>query len=242
VTPPKVLIGIVTYEGKDYVWDKFWSNIKNLSYDNYDIMITDNSPTKKYYSKLKKRLKHEKNVTIKHVNRGDTSREAQAKCLNLIRDKVLKEDYDYFMCIESDLIPPRDIIERLMSHNLPSVGCIYLIGYADSDSQPPRPCLFGLRPGKDGNDGIGTYNLPPAEGFGMFGTGVKQIHGCGLGATLIKRNILERIRFWYDLREPVKHSDVLYYMDIHNEGIPNYVDTDLIIPHYNSKWDDVTDK
>ena len=76
----------------------------------------------------------------------------------------------------------------------------------------------------------------------MFGTGVKEIHGCGLGATLIKRSILERFQFWYDLNEPVKHSDVLYYMDLHNAGIPNFVDTDLIVPHYNSKWDDVADK
>lgn len=233
---PKVLVGVVTYEGKDYVWDKFYNNIKNFSYPDFEVMIVDNSRTKKYYLKLKKRTKEDKRFHVHHVSRGDTSREAQAKSLNKIRDYALENDFDYFLSLESDLIPPRDVIERLISHNKQVVGCVYLIGYADSEAQPPRPCLFGHN-GKDG-----TKNLTKEQGYGMFGTGVQPIHGCGIGVTLIHKSILQKIRFWYILDKPVKHSDVLFFMDYHNKGYQAYVDTDMIIPHYNSKWDHVVDK
>lgn len=240
MTLPKVLVGIVTYEGKSYVDGLFYDNILKLSYPNHDVMIVDNSATKKYSSKLKKRFKKNKNYLVEHVNRGSNSREAQAKSLNKLREVFLAGDYDYLMLIESDLIPPRDIIERLISHQVSVVGSIYLIGYANSKEQPPRPCLFGVK--NDEVKGIHTFNYPPSEGFAFFGNGLIQVHGCGFGSTLIKRRIIEEFKFWYDLNPPIKHSDVLFYMDLHNNGIPIYVDSNLIIPHYNSNWNEVLDK
>lgn len=240
MTLPKVLLGIVVYDGKQYIWDKFWANVRNLSYPNLDIVVVDNSRTKKFYSKLKRDNKHVKNARFYHVNRGFTSREAQAKSLNKIRSILLDEGYDYFMSIESDLIPPRDVIERLMSHNVDVIGSMYLIGYEDSKTQVPRPCLFGVEVKPNGT--VGTFNFPPEKGFAFFGNGLVPIHGCGIGCSLISRKIMERFRWWYDLNEPVKHSDVLFYMDLHNQGIQVYLDSNMIIPHYNSKWDDVIDK
>lgn len=238
---PKVLVGITIYEGKDYVWDKFYENLRKFTYPNFEVLIVDNSSNKAYYKKLLKKTKKHPNTKVVHVDRGGTSREAQARSLNYIRDYFLDNNFDYFLSLESDLLPPTDIIERLISHNKLVVGCIYLIGYAHSESQPPRPCLFGVKPNPNGGF-TGTFNYPPEEGFGFFGNGVVPIHGCGIGVTLIARKILERFRFWYDLNPPIKHSDVLFYMDLHNNGYVVYVDTDMIIPHYNSEWDLVTDK
>lgn len=236
---PKVLVGVVTYEGKDYCWDLFFKNLLNLEYPNYDVLIVDNSKNGKYYRELQKRTKKHKNITIARVDRGLSSREAQANSLNYIRNHMLDNDYDYFMSIESDLVPPVDIIERLMSHKKQVIGSIYLIGFPDSQSQPPRPCLFNVRKDKHGK--VETFNLPPNVGFTFYGKGVMKVHGCGLGATLIKRDVLEKIKFWYIHDDVIKHSDVLFYMDLHNIQIQCHVDTDMIIPHYNSKWSDVKD-
>lgn len=233
----KVLIGIVTYDGKDYIWDKFWRNIQRLSYPNVDIVIVDNTPSKYYYSKLKRRVKHLKNVTVYHTKRSPTSREAMCKSLNKLREHFLEGDYSHLMMIESDLVPPVDIVERLMSHNEGVIGSIYLIGHDDMKGQPPRPCLFGIDREKQG----ATKNLSPEIGFAYFGKGVVPIHGCGFGSTLFKRWVIERFMFTYDLGKPVKHSDVMFFKDYHNSGYQAYVDTDMIIPHYPSKWDEVKD-
>jgi len=230
---PKVLVGVVTYEGKDYVWDKVYKNLQNLSYPNYDILVVDNTKDMKYYEKLKKQ-----GVNVVHTKRGKTSREALTVSQNYIRDVVLNEGYDYLMFIESDLVPPRDIIERLMSHNRLVVGSMYYIGHHWSKKEPPRPCLFETV--KRG-DTTRTENINPVRGWDYFGNGLQLIHGCGFGSTLIKREILEKFKFWYTLEPPIKHSDVLFYMDLHNAGYRAYVDTDIIVPHYNSNWGDVKD-
>jgi len=233
-TYPKVLIGVTIYEAKDYIWEEFFENIQRLSYPNYDIVIVDNTRRKKYYNKLLKRTKNYGNTRVFHVDRGENSRVAHSRSLNKIRQILLDEGYDYFMSIESDLLPPIDIIERLISHNKLTVGCLYQIGFDYSKSQPPRPCLFDVTTKADGT--AATRNLPPEEGYGFFGHGVVPIHGCGLGCTLIKRELVEKFPFWHYLEGDIKHSDVLFYLDLHNAKIQAYVDTDIIIPHYNQDW------
>lgn len=240
MNPPKVMIGIVTYDGKDYIWDEFIANVRKLNYPNVDIVVVDNTATKKYYSKLKRSLT-QPNERVIHVQRGLNSREAQSKSLNKLREVFLKGDYEYFMSIESDLIPPVDIIERLMSHGKPVVGAMYLIGHTWSETQPPRPCLFATKPNKEGT-GHDTYNIPAHEGWHYFGTGLRLVHGCGIGCTLMRRNILENFKFWWTMEGNVpKHSDVLFYMDLNNRRIQIYVDADIYIPHFRSNWDDVKD-
>lgn len=231
---PKVLVATTIYEGKDYIIDRYYKNLLNLSYPNYDILLVDNSRDNKYKKELVRR-----GYNVVHVSRGKHSREGVANGLNYIRKYALNHGYDYWMSIECDLIPPRDIIERLMLHQKTIIGCIYVIGYQDSKNQPPRPCLFGLGRKKDTGE-LHTFNYTPKEGFEFFGTGLREIHGCGLGCTLVKTDLLKKIEFWY-MDADIKHSDVYMYMDLHNMGHSVYLDSDIIIPHYNSKWDIVPD-
>ena len=233
MSSPRVLVATTVYDGKDYVFNRWWRRVRELNYPNYDILVVDNSATDDYYRKLKRR-----GVPVAKVPRGKHSREGVANASNYIRNRVLEGNYEYWMSIESDLIPPRNIIQRLMAHGRLSVGCLYVIGYAASPDQPMRPCLFETRRNEIGE--LETYNLPPHEGFGMFGTGLQKIHGCGLGCTLMHRTFLEKYRFWY-VDNMIKHSDVFLYMDLHNNCYEVFVDTDIIIPHYNSNWNEVKD-
>lgn len=234
MSSPKVLVATVTYEGKDYVWEKYLSNIKSLEYDNYDFLVVDNTRRTKYYKKL---LKY--GVTALHSPRGENSRTALVNSYNMIRDYMLARDYDYLLIVESDLIPPVDIIQRLLKHDKEVVGCIYYIGYHYDTKEPPRPCLFSVRKKADGK-GFETFNIDSANGKFMYGNGVVRIHGCGLGTTLIKRSIVQDFPFWYYPSTPedpaIKHCDVIFYMDLHNARKEVFVDTDIIIPHFNSDW------
>ncbi len=234
----KILISVVTYEGKDYVWDKFINNLNNLNHQNYDVLIVDNSKNDDYFSVLQKRI-NKSNFIIKHVSRGLTSREAHARSLNCIRDYFLENNYDYLLNIESDLLPPRDIIKNLLAHNKLVVGSLYNIGFYNNNEEPLRPCLFNVRKPK----GIlETYNLPSNEGFAFFGNGLVKVHGMGIGCVLIHKQILEKFKFWFYIDNKIKHSDVLFYMDLRNNGYDVFVDTDYLIPHYNKDWKYVKDK
>ena len=123
-------------------------------------------------------------------------------------------------------------------HQKTIVGCMYVIGYDNSKSQPERPCLFGIK--RKDNGELVSFNLPPEEGYKMWGHGVIEVHGCGLGTTLIHKSVLNKIKFWHD-DSMIKHSDVFMYMELHNLGWKVYCDTDIIIPHFNSDWNLVKD-
>jgi GT2 family glycosyltransferase len=230
---PKVLIAVPTYEGKDYIFKEFYQNLLRLSYPNADFIIIDNSPTMRYLLKL--RRKGYKNIY--HVPRGDNSRQALCNAQNYARTKMLDEGYDYLLFIESDLLPPPDTIERLMAHNKPVVGVFYLLGAGTKKV----PCIF-LKEYKSDSLGMGTRLIRPDEYENYTLNGLQLVHGTGLGTTLIRRDIMQRFYFWHDERFVDKHSDVYFYMDLDNNGIPVFVDTDIVVEHYPSKWEDVKDK
>lgn len=229
---PRVLIGVCTYEGKDYIWPKFKENLAQLSYPNYDVMIVDNGKDNKYARRIKK----ECDFIVKHIPRAINSRIGHAESLNTIRDYFLANNYDYLLLVESDLLPPVDIIERLLVTGKDVIGCMYYIGHHWDEKRQPTACLFKVDP-KTGK----TRRVTREEGWKMYGTGVQPIHGCGIGTTLVARSIIEQYKFWWHLSNPPKHSDVLFFADLHNDGIQAYVNTDVIIPHYASDWDKVKD-
>lgn len=231
---PKVLVASPIYEDKEYIRKRWVQQIKNLDYPNYDYLLVDNSKTLDYTRRLKR-----EGVRIVHVNRGDNSRDAIATSMNLIRKKVIDGHYDYLMSIESDLIPPKDIIQRLMRHNKPVVGSIYLIGFANDPKQPQRACLFQTKMNEKGM--METYNCTPQESLAMMNTGLQPCHGTGLGCTLIKKYILDTYKFWYDPRFTNKHPDVYFFMQLHNDGVQAYVDTDIHVYHQPSRWTKVKD-
>lgn len=227
---PKVLLGVCTYEGKDYIWKPFKEHLEKLSYPNLDVMIVDNSKGNSYVRKLKR----ESNFIVKHTPRAVNSRVSHANSLNCIRDYFLESDYDYLLLVESDLLLPSNTVERLVASGKEVIGSMYYIGHPNDPKREPTACLFRTKDGK-------TERMGREEGWEMFGSGVRPIHGCGIGCTLVSRSVVNQFRFWYHLGHPPKHSDVLFFSDLHNAGITAYVDTNVIVPHYPSDWDDVKD-
>lgn len=232
---PKILVACPTYDGKDYIIDSWVEAIKSIDYPNFEWLIVDNSKGNSYTRKLR-----EKGYRVMHVNRGSNSRDALCNAQNFIKHKVLREGYDYWLSLESDLIPPKDIIWKLLLHSKPVVGCMYYLGSWTDPKIPHPACLFTLD-AKEGNM-MGTRMLTPKESDKMLNTGLKQIHGVGLGCTLISKEILKKFSFWTDKRFDNKHSDVYFFMDLHNKRIPIYVDTNVVVPHFPSDWANVIDK
>lgn len=232
---PKILVACPTYEGKDYIINQWVDAVRNIDYPNFEWLIVDNSVGTSYTRKLR-----ERGFKVVHVPRGGNSRQALCNAQNYIRKKVLDEGFDYWLSLESDLLPPKDIIWRLLPHQKSVVGVIYYLGAWDDPKIPKPACLFTLDM-KDGHQ-MGTRMLHPSESAKMLNTGLQKVHGVGLGCTLIKRSILERYGFWTDTRFDNKHSDVYFYMDLHNAGIPIYVDTDITVPHFASDWTKVKDR
>jgi len=259
---PKVLIGTPIYNKKDYCLEKHLEHVRKINYTNYEQVFFDNSKSSKYYYKLKS-----KGLKVIRVPRGSNSRVAVANSMNAMRQYIKEHDYDYVLVLESDLFPDPEIINRLLQHNKEVVGSYYLLGL-DEDELKYRslvkdytehkisseelkqktkgllikvPCIFITDVKKDTNF-KGTRIIGRKEGIEIFRTGLRQVHGCGLGATLISRRIFLRFPFYFDSRYESKHPDVYFFADLSDAGIPVYVDTNFNIPHQPSSWDKVRDR
>lgn len=233
---PKVLVGCPTYEGKNYCVHKWMDAIKNLNYVNYDILIVDNTNDG---GKNAQWLRDTFGVEVIHHYNPDVPelKYLMAECQQILRERVIAGGYDYFMSIESDVIPPhKNIIQTLINHDKWVVSAMYEIG--------PKGYSFLLLQHLKRINVEGVEQYAPAQmthqmiGNFLDGT-VKQIHACGLGCTLIHRAIFDYISFRIDPRSKV-HADSVFYQDLHNLNIPAFVDTSLICRHLRGDWEEVT--
>lgn len=236
---PKILIFTPIYNGKDYCLDEFIENCKTFSYPNYEHIIVDNSNDQgKYFLKLKRKLKGT-NIKVLRVLPGNTTREALARAQNRARRYFLEGDYDYFFSLESDIFPRHNIMERLLLHGLDVVGGIYMIGFEHNNTRVP--CITVDWKNEKTNT-YGTRLISQEEAYENYiNKGVKEVAAGGMGATLIYRPVLEKIKFTY-IPGHRGHSDVFFCNDAKRLGYKIFCDTDAFCQHQNSDWEKVKNR
>ena len=231
IDQPKVLVACPTYDGKNYCIDEWMELIQNLSYTNYDILIVDNTNDKGKNAKwIAERFGVE---VIHHFKKKLALNEVMAECNNIIRQRLIDGEYEYLMSIESDVFPPKDIIPRLINHQKLVVSGMYQIGVGEMRYPLIQVVDFG------DEDGVGVVRqLHWGELLQFINRGVKRVHGCGIGCALIHHEVLKKYPFRTD-PEYSTHADSFFYMDLWNDGLPVYLDTNLMCRHKNTDWETV---
>jgi len=235
---PKVLAFTVTYSGKDYCLDEFIENIQKFTYANYEHIVIDNTNDNGEYTQRLKDKFEPLGMKVYHVNRGENSREALAKSQNLAREIFLKGDYDYLFSLESDIFPKPNIIDVLVSHGMDIVGGLYMLGFEHNDTR--TPCIT-INWFNEKTRTWGTRLLPPEKFMEYLNQGVKEVAAGGMGATLIYRDVVEKVPFTY-IPGLKGHSDVYWCNDARKLGYVISVDTNVLCEHKNSDWKNVTDR
>lgn len=219
----KILIGCVTYEGKEYLLERFAERLKELTYENKEILFVDNSQTDDYMNKIK-------SLGFNCIKSpwNERSKIRLTNAQNLLRDKFLEGDYTHLLMLEQDLIVPKNYIEQLLEHDKDVVGGWYYI------TQIPRPCLCREWTLVD-------MKFCPRVPL-MQDLGKKRLMKCfsgSFGVSLIKRKVLEEIKFKVYQRF-TQHSDTWFYFDCEKKGFEVWTDTDLLIPHFQDyKWKEI---
>lgn len=226
---PKVLVAAPIYSGKDYIFKEWYNLITHLNYPNYDWLIVDNSRMESYAVGLR-RKGYQKVI---HIPRGGNSRKGIARASEYIRRYAINNGYDYIMFIESDLLPPKDIIQRLMKHNKLVCGATYEIGLHGSKDAPRRPIYYEKYKTETGDNGLRLMDVETAYSF--INTGLMKCPAFGFGSTLIHKSIFSKYSFKYDANGTL-HSDMVFYWELHNDGVECFVDTDIVVPHFNQNW------
>ena len=246
---PKVLVGCPTSFHKEYCLNEYLEGLKNLTYPNFDILLVDNSDNDDYFEKLK-----EKVPVIKINLQNEILRVKLANSRNILRKKVIEEKYDYFLSLEQDIVPPKDIIERLIGNNKDIISGVY---YNYFDSYPPgiKPLLWRTSTQEEFNEILNSNDPIYSQvkhlikknnitDIGKIRARFKceeleeprllEIFMAGLGCVLISRKVLEKIEF-KGLKERQAFDDVLFFEDARNSNFKLYADTSIKCKHYVTK-------
>ena len=135
----RVLVASPVYDGMRYCINNFINSIKDLSYQNYDFLLMDNSNKKDFFKELKKisgikieKLKSNEKDKMKRI----------IKSRNRILDYAIGNDYDYVLMMDCDVIPPSNIIKQLLSHKKDIVSGLYYNKFTINGLSKTRPVVW----------------------------------------------------------------------------------------------------
>ncbi len=232
----KVLIGSPTYEGKDYCLPDFAKAINSIVYPNKEVLFVDNSDTEDYSKKMQR---YGLTTLWQPATHGITSKKMAAGC-NYLRDKVIKEKFDFLYMVEVDMIVRANTLVELMAlYRTISdstgvqekvVGSLYRIfGGAGA-----KKCAFQMKWDKE-------YNFCLNAELGDFAELPKpflRVSSSGLGSVLIPRSVLEKIKFKGGINAT---PDKNFFDDLTKNKIDAFIYTKEIVEHQNvGDWYDKT--
>lgn len=163
---------------------------------------------------------------------GDGTRDSRlviADKYNAARRLVLERDYDALWCVESDMRIPPDALTRLAATGADVAYGLYVF------RRPPFAwSAYSVL------DGMVGYPLSavPERARHDWGS-VVEVDGVGLGCTLIRRSVLERIAFRHDgPAHPdgqTSHCDWYFALDACAAGFRSVCDTAVVCGHISGR-------
>lgn len=133
---PRVLIGCPTYNGMRYCIERVLNRLRGLDYPNYDILVAENSEDDYFFEELKK---EDKIILMKIEAKGKKPMAKLIMSRNKIIEYALENGYDYVLMSDSDIIPPKDVIEELVSCEKDIVSALYYNYYVSSGKTKVLP-------------------------------------------------------------------------------------------------------
>ena len=195
-------------------------------------LLVDNSKEGDFFNEFKLQ-----GINIIKAPRFENIRQTISHSRNLIRQKILDENYDYFFSLEQDVMPDKDILEKLLNSNKKIISAYYA-----------KPVLVGL---KDKETGIvknaylefALVWLPTSESNRIRRAlpqqvkdkGIIKVGGFGVGCLLINREVLEKIKFKFDENKK-SFDDLLFCQDAEDNDYELFLYSDVHVRHLHVDW------
>lgn len=227
---PKILICAPQHSSKMYAFDIWWENVKKFTYpqDRIEVFLADNSDTKENVNYLKNL-----GITARYVRPNKKGvimsiRDSHEAC----RQYAIKHNFDYMLHLETDIIPPIDVITRLLTHKVQVVGGVYDLFFGTKR----RPMI---QVDENLSKNITEYRTPEFvmqdEEPTYFDGKLKQVYHVGLGCVLIHNSVFRAIEFTADEKVDF-HTDTWFANQCFQANVPIFADTTVQCKHYNSTW------
>lgn len=234
---PKILVGSPTYEGKEYCLPLFAEAVANLVYpeDKIEFCFVDNTPGTDRFTKV---MNAYGLPTIYQPTNHIVSTKKMAQNSNWLREKAIKEKFDFIFSLETDMKPnPWTLTELLACYfTLMSkvnktefvVGSFYNIYGGGARTKCAYSLEWNITDDTVLTTGLGDWKEIKHP--------YMPVQSCGLGATLIPVTVLEKIPF----RGGIQTSpDAFFFSDLVKYRMPAFVYTGDVLNHANrGDWKD----
>ena len=153
---------------------------------------------------------------------------------NQIRQKGIDENYDYIFFCDADWILPKNVIERLISHDKDLVGVLY--NYGKGRYSWPSVARTGKAimdvPMRVSLDRLDLYTWED-----IFELAPRLIKCYGAGIGLVSRKVFVNVPWRHCPVRPLG-EDIQFWHETNDKGFEWYADLSFKIPHLNVSWKD----
>ncbi len=245
----KILIGCLVSKHHEYCTKEFLEGLNLIEYDNFEIILIENSDTKEFYNKLMKQIKNIK--VIRYGNNIRSVQEKLTKCRNYLRNIFLKGDYEYFLSLDQDVIIPKYCLKKLIEENKHIITGVYYNNKIIEDKEIAFPVLYNKYKKEtqelmlNNKEKVRQINPELFEALQKYKWNFEYVHiiltpeevdnnniieiaHCGNGCILIKREVLEKIKFRY---EEEFFDDMMFCKDAAKLGYKIYADCSVKCKH-----------
>jgi len=218
----KVLVGCPTYSGQEYCLDRFLAGLDAISYDSVEVVFVDNSDDDMYLKRLKDIKMAGKKITVLKDAISDTRISRIISSRNRVRDHFLKGDYSHLLFLDTDIIAPCDVIERLLALDTDVASGVYLGRVVIDGKLHLIPILYRHHDGGR----VRTVTMTEAMNDDIFDISV-----CGLGCCLVRKTVVEKIRFRRFGNTSDSGEDTAFCLDVQGNGFEIKADTSVKCAH-----------
>ena len=253
MTKKKNLILIPTNHDKTYCFGKFIKNLKSIDLSNSDILFSDDTINDSYKTEIEAQGFEviRVNKTIDALKRGEKLNIVQclANTREALRQEFIKrKQYETATWFDSDIIMPKDTVQKLTSHKLDLVSGIYwqkkikFVGKERYEDLVPviyryleNEC-YELNANNFASE-MTVQELFPNRLIGGPKDEIKII-ALGTGCFMTSRKLMEdeRWNFRFNPDKPDPTEDMWFSQDLRNLGYEIYLDSSVCCRHHMKIW------
>ncbi len=238
---PKVLVASPIFDSMKYCLKEFLNSMKSLDYNNYNFLLVDNSKKDDFFNELTE----EKDVIlIRDNSKEETNLKRVVHSRNKILQYAIDNYYDYILMMDSDVIPPKNIISELLKCDKHIVSGIYFNYFYPSGKERWLPVAWTSITEEEFNEIKSKVALSPLIKSNLdirrhltqeeieSGNLIKVLIPSP-GCMLIKKEVFEKARYGLvDVPENTHTSDDIYFIKKASEmGFESYCFTKIKCEH-----------
>jgi len=228
---PKILIGCPTYEGHAYCLEEWINNVRSFDYPNFEILLVCNSKSKEYLNKIKK-------LGINYLisNHYSKPNKRLAKARKKLHEYAIKKGYDYLFAVEQDVFPKKNVLKKLLAWDKKVIGAPYIVCSHTNKNRRRIDWILSFSDKLkylESDDGVKVSHWFLESELKNIKNNPFQVKGCGFGCTLVKVDVLKKIKTRVD-KKLNRSDDSYFFEDCIKENIKVFVDISLYgkVEHY----------